>query len=690
MRQNKHSLETIVSNVPIILWSLDQAGTFTVCEGKGLEVLGVRPGQTVGRSIDEVCSGVPQIVADSRRALSGESTRSVIEYGDLAFECWCIPVRNPLGQVTGMMGVATDITGRLRVDRELASLRHHHDLILNSAGEGIYGLDRYGNITFANPAAAQMLGHLANEMIGKTVWDLIRPARSDGTPYHWETCPIFDTLKEGIDHHMSDDLYIRKDGSAFPVECVATPIRESDRIVGAVVVFKDLSSQKMQNAILEHHALYDDLTDLPNRTLLHSDLEQAISTGCHEREPFALLLMDLDRFKEVNDILGHQNGDYLLQQVGPSLRRVLGHDQKIARLGGDEFAVLLPGADMEEAIAVAQKILNALDQPFVVGGLSLGVGVSLGIVLFPEHGKDADTILRRAEVAMYVAKQTGSGYTIYTPGQDEYDRNRLTLLSELRHAIDHQEMILYYQPKLCLETGQVKGVEALVRWQHPRRGLVLPDQFVPFAEQTGLIRPLTLWVFRAALEQYKVWQQGGHMISLALNLSARILQDPQLLDQIKGMLDETGISPELLELEITEGSIMLEPGRSIEVLNRLSQIGAKISIDDFGIGYSSLAYLKKLPVSSIKIDKSFVIGMGSDEEDAVIVRSMIDLAHRLGLRIVAEGVESQEVLDRLVTLRCDEAQGFYIARPMPGPDFEPCTARHTGRFNGVPTRLASG
>ncbi|WDT77410.1 MAG: EAL domain-containing protein [Candidatus Manganitrophus sp.] len=426
--------------------------------------------------------------------------------------------------------------------------------------------------------------------------------------------------------------------------------------------------QKRTERAVQHLAYYDTLTDLPNRTLLQDRLQQAILAAKRDKKTLALLVMDLDRFKEINNILGHHYGDLVLQQVGPRLREVLRESDTVARLGGDEFAVLLLSIGLDGAILTAEKILRHFLTPFVVDCLSLEVGTSIGISLFPEHGDDANTLLRRADMAMYEAKQQSTGYAVYSPQHERHNSSHLILMGDLRHAIDRNELFLQYQPKIDLRSRSIIGVEALVRWQHPSRGTVPPDQFIPLSEQGGLIKPLTLWVLKAALSQCHAWHQAGLKLSVAVNLSARNLQDPQLPDQVARLLQAYDLGPGWLHLEITESVIMADPTRAMEILNQLSKMEVHLSIDDFGTGYSSLGYLKKLPVDEIKIDKSFVKEMAVEKDDAMIVRSTIDLAHNLGLKVVAEGIETQEIYDRLVALGCDAAQGYYISRPVSPAD----------------------
>ncbi len=427
-------------------------------------------------------------------------------------------------------------------------------------------------------------------------------------------------------------------------------------------------AMKQKIELFEFRATHDALTGLPNRTLFYEHLGQTILAGQRDRKPAALLIMDLNRFKEINHTLGHRIGDLLLQQVGPRMQGALKKSDMLARLGGDEFAVLLDVEGAEQATLIARNILKALEEPFVLDGLVLDIQASIGIALFPEHGPNADTLIQRADVAMYVAKRANSGYAVYDSAQDQNSPRRLALMGELRRAIVEDQLFLHYQPKIDLRTGRISGVEALVRWQHPRFGIILPDQFIPLAEQNGLIMPLTLWVLHEALRQCRKWHQAGLELSLAANLSVHNLQSPALPDQVAGLLETCGVAPASLGLEITESSIMADPTRAMEVLKRMSNMGLQFSIDDFGTGYSSLAYLKKLPVDEIKIDKSFVMNMALEEDDVVIVRSTIELGHNLGLKVVAEGVENQEIKDKLTMLGCDAAQGYYISRPLPAEE----------------------
>jgi diguanylate cyclase (GGDEF)-like protein len=419
----------------------------------------------------------------------------------------------------------------------------------------------------------------------------------------------------------------------------------------------------------EHQAVHDALTGLPNRVLFRDRVDQAIEAGRRSGAGCAVMLMDLNGFKEINDTLGHHQGDRLLQELALRLRAGLRASDTVARLGGDEFGVLLYGvADPARASVVAESLLARLREPFTVDATTLQVGASIGVACHPAHGDDVDTLVQRADIAMYEAKGATGGYAVFEPSQDHNSPRRLELAAELPRAIEHSQLELAYQPKADLRTGRIVGVEALARWTHPDLGTVDPSEFVPIAEQTGFIIALTSAVLDAALERVAAWRALGYELTIAVNLSARSFLDARLADEIPARLAMWDVPPECLELEITESMLMHDPRRARTTLERLAAIGVGLSVDDFGTGYSSLAHLKRLPVDTLKIDKSFVLDMAHDGADEAIVRSMIDLAHTLGLRVVAEGVESGAAWMRLAAMGCDLAQGFHLARPLPADE----------------------
>ena len=455
-----------------------------------------------------------------------------------------------------------------------------------------------------------------------------------------------------------------RDGRLVHVSVTISPIRDrSGRVVGAASIARDVSERKRAQQALAQQARHDALTGLPNRLLFRERLDSDILELHNSGRPLALVLLDLDRFKEVNDALGHGVGDAVLQQVADRLRRTVRTDDTIARLGGDEFALLLAGTEQASALAVAAKIRAALAEPIEVGGLALDVGASIGVALGPQHGHDQATLLRRADLAMYAAKRAGEGISLYAPELDRDNAERLALTSELRGAIERDELVLHYQPKVALVDGHIIGVEALVRWEHPTRGLLRPDQFIPIAEQAGLIEPLTYWVLRTARSQQARWQADGVQLNIAVNLSAQSLRDSRLPSVVQEVL---AMHPEVragFELELTESMLMSDPARAKTLLAGLRVLGVRIAVDDFGTGYSSLAYLKRLPIDDLKIDRFFLRDMATDPRDRALVQATVDLGHTLGLRVVAEGVEDAASLELLQHMGCDDAQGYFISRP---------------------------
>ncbi len=450
------------------------------------------------------------------------------------------------------------------------------------------------------------------------------------------------------------------------IEGIARNLCHDDDVQGVLVTLRDVSERTNLERALTEQAFSDQLTGLPNRALLQDRTEQVLRTAARHGGSAALLLIDLDRFKEVNDTLGHHNGDLLLQQVATRLSGVLRDTDTVARLGGDEFAVLLPHIQgVEDAMAAATKLIAALETPFALDGLSLEVEGSVGIAVYPDHADDSAQLLQRADVAMYAAKTAHLGHVAYDPSLDQHNPRRLVLLGQLRRAIANDELVVFYQPKAAARSGAVLGAEALVRWQHPEHGLLGPNEFIPLAETTGLIRSLTSSVLTTALRDCRSWRDAGHDVSVAVNVSARCLLDLELPLEIQRLTIEHGVPTDRLVVEVTESVIMSDPNRALEVLNRLHALGVRLSIDDFGTGYSSLAYLKNLPVQELKVDRSFVTHMRERQSEMAIVRSTVELGHNLGMHVVAEGVEDDATWQALDALGCDEIQGYFLGRPMP-------------------------
>lgn len=436
------------------------------------------------------------------------------------------------------------------------------------------------------------------------------------------------------------------------------------RVTDRTMQLQDVNEQ------LEFQAMHDMLTGLPNRALFQDRLGNALASAKRNQDIFALVGIDLDLFKEINDTLGHHAGDLVLQHVAHACNKCLRDSDTVARMGGDEFVILLPKVtDMESAVAVAERILATIKEPLYLDEHLVEVSASMGLALFPVHGTDAFTLLTHSDAAMYEAKRQKLGVVVYRAEMGDGRSEAVALKGELRYAINEHHLVLHFQPKIDFGTQAISGVEALVRWQHPRLGLLYPDAFIEMAENSGLIKPLTQEVLRMAMQQIHDWGSRGLIYPVAVNISAINLQDKTFPDTVAGLIAEFDIPNHLLELEVTETAIMKEPLVAIENIRNLSRIGIKISIDDFGTGYSSMAYIQKLLVAKIKIDKSFVMDMGSEAKDEMIVRATIDLAHNLGLAAVAEGVESQEAWDKLHELGCDSAQGYHMSKPLPPDKF---------------------
>lgn len=444
------------------------------------------------------------------------------------------------------------------------------------------------------------------------------------------------------------------------------------RVVRVDGLMQDVTEARETYARLEHMATTDGLTELANRTLWYDRLNLALATA--QRTPgsqLVLMLLDLDHFKVINDTLGHAAGDLLLRQVASRLRTVLRESDTLARLGGDEFAVLLPAVKVGATAGehVAGKILNCFKAPFWYEGKELYLAGAIGIAIYPDHGEDAESLLSHADTAMYCAKRSETPYLFYEPGADMQAAEQLQVSGQLRHALERDEFELHYQPKVDVRTMQICGAEALLRWQHPQEGLVAPKRFLHIAEQIGLMTPITDWVLVTALRQCKCLDAAGLRVPIAVNVSARFFQNPHLVDKIQWAIKEADVDGDSLEIEITEDTLMADLEYGATILSRLSDMGVGIAIDDFGTGYSSLSYLKRLPIHTLKIDKSFLLDMARNENDAVIVRSIIDLGHNLGFKVVAEGVEDGDAWDLLAILGCDEVQGFHVSQPLPLPGF---------------------
>jgi diguanylate cyclase (GGDEF)-like protein/PAS domain S-box-containing protein len=580
--------------------------------------------------------------------------------------------RQTLELLAGVLSEGVSRAAESEAKRKQLDALARFEAIYEGALSGVLLISSDGEVIDANPAMVQLLGVESADQIERQFDHYIHPEDRETV-----IAGVRGLLaSESSSLHQQHRL-VRADERVIWVSASLSIVRGPDgRATFGILMVQDETERKAaeealvrQSELNEHQALHDGLTGLPNRTLFRDRIEQAIAMARRDGGQLAVAMIDLDRFKDVNDTLGHHAGDTLLVEVGRRLRSILRSSDTVARLGGDEFGVLIskPRTTSDVAVVIG-KLRAALEQSVMIEGLALPAEGSIGIAIFPAHGRDVDTLLRHADVAMYSAKETKAGYVFYDGSRAESDPAKLTLVSELRRAIEERELVLYYQPKAALANGAVQSVEALLRWNHPTRGLVGPDDFIPLVQQTGLIKPLTLYVLNEALGQCRAWQRAGLTLGVAVNLSVRNLLDTDFPNQVRRLLQKHEVDPGLLQLEITESTMLSDPVRTKRVLDKLAAMGIALSIDDFGTGYSSLSYLSQLPVNEIKIDRSFVMNMAESDNDAVIVRSTIDLGRNLGLEVVAEGVETEQAWDQLSELGCTLAQGYYLSRPVPAAE----------------------
>jgi diguanylate cyclase (GGDEF)-like protein/PAS domain S-box-containing protein len=563
-----------------------------------------------------------------------------------------IAVMNDVGSQIG------EFVERKRAEVALQESEKRMRSVLDNVSDGLATIDQAGIIESANPAVGKLFGYSDHELVGEQASVLIATTHRAAFENYLQRRLTMNTPASGAHETMGK----RKNGSLFPLEFVVSSMQVGSRHL-FIGTMRDISERKAHTDALEYQALHDALTGLPNRSLFGDRLRQALLAARRNQKMFGVLLLDLDRFKDINDALGHDRGDSLLQEVTARLRGVLRATDTIARLGGDEFAVLTTDArHPEDVVGTAKKILASLEGPFAIADQMVETGASIGIALYPVHGDDPGTLLRRADVAMYVAKRSGGGFALYQPEYEAQTLRRSGLAGELRRSIPQGELVLHYQPQVTLATGAIRTVEGLIRWNHPREGLMPPDRFIPMAEETGIIHPLTAWVIDSALEQLCKWLAEGMDVSVSINVSPRNIEDHSLEEMVARALGNFKVEPSRLTLEITEGVAMA--AAAAKALHRLHEIGVRIALDDFGTGYSSLLYLMRLPVHEIKIDRSFVSALASDPDSGAIVRSAVGLGHNLGLRVVAEGLQDRMAETILLEAGCDAAQGFLVGRPV--------------------------
>jgi len=676
IRVAQRKLQATLDAIPDLVWLKDADGVFLSCNPMFERLYGASKGEIVGKTDYDFVDGEQadffrehdRMAMTAGRPSINEEWLSFADNGSRRlFETIKTPMVDGEGKLIGVLGIARDITTRVQAERALLESRQRAQQYLNIAGVMLVAVDAEGRVQLINRKGCEMLGAAEADILGKDWFENFLPERLRKEVKEMFVQPLQGSVAPV--EYMENAILTRSGEERVVAWRNTLLLDDAGRVNGVLASGEDITERKHYIAELEHKALYDSLTDLPNRNLFTDRLKLALAVARREIRPLAIILLDIARLKEVNDILGHHNGDIVLLEVARRITMALRETDTVARLSGDEFAILLPGADQESATLAIEKIQKAMEPPALIDGGPLDIEVNMGVAAYPQHGEDPSLLLSRADVAMRMAKSEVSGFCIYESSHDPYSRRRLSLLGELRQAIAHNELILYYQPQVDIASGKVLAVEALVRWPRTADDMVSPVEFIPLAEQTGLIRPLTLWVLEQAVRQCGRWRALGVNLKVSVNLSARNLLDPTLPDMLAKMLTDIQVTADCLMLEVTESAVMLQPERALKILTQLHEMGASLSVDDFGTGYSSLAYLKKLPVCELKIDQSFVFGMVKNENDAIIVRSTIELAHNLGLKVVAEGVEDQETLQLLAILGCDTGQGYLFAQPMPPEDF---------------------
>lgn len=566
-----------------------------------------------------------------------------------------------------------EISAHQLSENKLSVSEQHNRMILDAAGEGIFGLNQNGCVTFINPSALKMLGYELDEILGQSMHSVIHHSLPNGELFPREKCSIYAAYTKGETNYIVDEVLWRKDGTSFPVKYTSTPIRQNGKLSGAVVTFSDISVEVKSKKRLIQLARMDHLTNLPNRANFDETLKQTVRFSEQNNQAIALIYMDIDAFKDINDTLGHRIGDKLLKQFANRIQDHLGSDCFFARVGGDEFAVILSGLiDKSQAMVLAEKILDAASESFHIENHELKVKISVGMAVYPESATDSASIRQCADIAMFRAKSSERAKVVmYDEEIARSYTNKLQMARDLHVAIDRNELFLLYQPQYDLVSEKIIGVEVLLRWQHHQLGLISPEEFIGLAEEIGEIERIGLWVLDNACRQYDLWRKSGvNLDRCAINVSPKQLFDTDFIDLFTSTLSKYEIDSNLIEIEITESQIMESGFRLEEILKPIYDMGVKIFIDDFGTGFSSLGRLKNLPVNGLKIDKSFVADLPGDQDDGVIVRTIINLASSLSLAVIAEGVETRAQLEFLIENGCKQGQGFLWCKPVNAQEIE--------------------
>ena len=659
-----------LEHAPVVVVTVDQEGTCTSAEGAALGLLGRMSVDLVGCPFVALCDiRHPEVAEAVRRALRGETvTGPIDEMFGLEFDAWYAPLRDDEGEITGAIVVATDVTGARAAERELASREAYFTALVQHSSDMTLVLGPYGEVLFSSPATENRLGfRVGDDMRASSAWLLDADDREASRR-------TFLGVREtpGAVERMEGRVRM-VDGSWCDVEAILTNLFDEPSIGGLVINMRDISDRKAAEQQLVWQAFHDPLTGLPNRALFLDRLAGALTRSTRRGTSVAVLFLDIDRFKVINDSLGHEAGDDLLRSLTRRLLGALRPDDTVARFGGDEFTVLCEGVDVErEPMAIAERLSMALGAPFSVEDREVFLSTSIGIAVADGKDGNPEAMLRDADAAMYRAKERGRNrFELFDLAMRDRAVERMETENALHRAVELRQLRLHYQPIVDLVTGGVLGAEALVRWQHPALGLLPPDHFIPLAEETGLIVPIGEWVLREACWQVRRWEHAIGLpaaFTVSINLSVGQLARPRLPKAVQAAIEHARIDASRITLEITESALLQEPEAAIATMRDLKALGVSLCVDDFGTGYSSLSYLKQLPIDALKVDRAFVRGLDVDIEDRAIAEAVVALAHTLGLGAVAEGVENESQLSQLRRLGCDGAQGFYFSRPVPAAE----------------------
>ncbi len=663
--QSKETLNAkILDALPILVFLEDEEGRTVFANKQACERNGLSMEELSGKTVfDFFSKEVAQEIRD--HDLSVWKSKGVVTKEEVAdflgepisiYSGKTIIHLNEDKEESFLLGFGLDISDRVNAEQKLKASEEKFRKLVDQAADSIFLFDREYNFVDLNKAGSLSLGYTPEEFMKLKVQDLSCLSINQ----------MIEILKkvEKEGSYMFEQQMIHRDGTLIPFDTNLGLISIGGTDM-YLAICRDVSDRKDTEAKIEHMVYHDSLTGLPNRWFAHYRLQQFLSKNMNHKEMIGVLLLDLDHFKVINDSLGHQTGDVLLQKVARRLQSLIGEDDTLARLGGDEFVLILPHLKtFDEATQMSQKIIEEMLRPFYVDGQKLSVTTSIGMSAYPNDGDDIHSLIKNAEIAMYHSKRYGrSGFKFFNESMKRIASMRLEMEIRLRQALENEDFILHYQPKINLETGGIYGVEALIRWQD-KEELIYPGTFIDVAEETGLIDLIGEWVLREACRQCKEWQDAGIEITISVNLSAKQFQRQDLENQIATILIETGLPPSSLELELTESTIMQKPQRAAKVLKNLKKLGLSISIDDFGTGFSSLSYLRNFPIDTLKIDRSFIHNSETDEANAAIALAIINLAHNLNLNVVAEGIENKEQLELMRVGKCDAIQGFYASRPL--------------------------